>query len=41
MIRDLVYHLPFMVTPRWVQSRTQPIALSDLLDYLVALPALP
>jgi uncharacterized protein YbjT (DUF2867 family) len=41
VIRDLVYHLPFMVTPRWVQSRTQPIALSDLLDYLVALPALP
>lgn len=41
VIRDLVYHLPFMVTPRWVQSRTQPIALVDLLDYLVALPALP
>jgi uncharacterized protein YbjT (DUF2867 family) len=41
VIRDLVYHLPFMVTPRWVQSRTQPIALSDLLSYLVALPALP
>jgi uncharacterized protein YbjT (DUF2867 family) len=38
VIRDLVYHLPVMVTPRWVQSRTQPIALDDLLDYLVRLP---
>jgi uncharacterized protein YbjT (DUF2867 family) len=38
VIRDLVYHLPVMVTPRWVQSRTQPIALDDLLDYLVQLP---
>jgi uncharacterized protein YbjT (DUF2867 family) len=38
VIRDLVYHLPVMVTPRWVQSRTQPIALDDLLGYLVRLP---
>ncbi|MDA0256491.1 MAG: SDR family oxidoreductase [Chloroflexi bacterium] len=38
VIRDLVYHLPVMVTPRWVRSRTQPIALDDLLEYLVRLP---
>jgi uncharacterized protein YbjT (DUF2867 family) len=38
VIRDLVYHLPLMVTPRWVRSRTQPIALDDLLEYLVRLP---
>jgi len=34
VIRDLVNHLPVMVTPRWVQSRTQAIALDDLLAYL-------
>jgi uncharacterized protein YbjT (DUF2867 family) len=38
VIRDLVLHLPLMVTPRWVRSRTQPIALDDLIEYLVRLP---
>ena len=37
VIRDLVYHLPVMLAPRWVGSRSQPIALEDLLDYLVGL----
>src|SRR5512137_1380919 len=36
VIRDLVNHLPFMVTPRWVKSVSTPIALDDLLAYLVA-----
>jgi uncharacterized protein YbjT (DUF2867 family) len=36
VIRDLVNHLPVMTTPRWVRSRTRPIALDDLLAYLVA-----
>ena len=40
VIRDLVYHLPVMVTPRWVRSRSQPIALDDLLEYLVRVPDL-
>ena len=40
VIRDLVNHLPVMVTPRWVQSVSTPIALDDLLEYLVALPSL-
>lgn len=35
VIRDLTFHLRVMTTPRWVRSRTQPIALDDLLDYLV------
>ena len=35
VIRDIVYHLPVMITPRWVSSRSQPIALDDLLWYLV------
>ena len=34
VIRDIVYHLPVMITPRWVSSRSQPIALNDLLWYL-------
>src|SRR5690606_32044651 len=38
VIRDLVFHLRVMTTPRWVRSRTQPIALDDLLEYLVRLP---
>jgi uncharacterized protein YbjT (DUF2867 family) len=36
VVRDLVYHLPAMLTPRWVRSRTQPIALEDIVAYLVA-----
>jgi uncharacterized protein YbjT (DUF2867 family) len=35
VIRDLVNYLPVMVTPRWVQSRSTPVALDNLLDYLV------
>ena len=41
VIRDLVFHLPVMVTPRWVRSRTQPIALRDLLEYLVRVAEMP
>jgi uncharacterized protein YbjT (DUF2867 family) len=33
--RQLVEHLPVMVTPRWVSTRTQPIAVTDVLRYLV------
>ncbi len=35
MIRALVDRLPVMVTPRWVDTRTQPIAIEDVLSYLV------
>jgi uncharacterized protein YbjT (DUF2867 family) len=35
IIRQLVAHLPAMVTPRWVRTRTQPIALDDVVRYLV------
>jgi len=34
MIRALVERLPVMVTPRWVAVPAQPIAITDLLDYL-------
>jgi len=33
--RQLVDHLPMMVTPSWVTTRTQPIALRDVVRYLV------
>jgi uncharacterized protein YbjT (DUF2867 family)/membrane protease YdiL (CAAX protease family) len=36
MTRQLVERLPVMVTPRWVATRTQPIALADVVRYLVA-----
>jgi len=36
VIRDLVNHLPAMITPAWVRSSSTPIALPDLLAYLVA-----
>lgn len=35
VIRDLVNHLPLMVTPRWVRSKSAPIALDNLLEILV------
>lgn len=35
VIRDLVNYLPVMLTPGWMQSRSSPIALDNLLDYLV------
>ncbi|MDZ4817891.1 MAG: SDR family oxidoreductase [Planctomycetota bacterium] len=41
MIRALVERLPVMICPRWVQVKAQPIAIEDLLEYLVAAIALP
>jgi len=35
LIRALVERLPIMLTPRWVKGKAQPIAIDDLLDYLV------
>ena len=35
MIRHLVERFPVMVTPRWVDTRCQPISVRDVLDYLV------
>jgi uncharacterized protein YbjT (DUF2867 family) len=34
VIRDLVFNLPVMLTPKWVQSKSSPIALANLLEYL-------
>lgn len=35
MLRYLTERLPVMVTPRWVRSRVQPIAVRDVLRYLI------
>ena len=35
MTRQLVEHLPAMITPRWVRTRTQPIGVADVVRYLV------
>jgi uncharacterized protein YbjT (DUF2867 family) len=34
MIRTLVEKLPIMITPRWVQTLAQPIAIEDIIAYL-------
>jgi uncharacterized protein YbjT (DUF2867 family) len=36
IVRALVEALPVMVTPRWVETGAQPIAIEDLLEYLLA-----
>ncbi len=34
MLMDLVKRLPAMITPRWVDTRSQPIAIDDVVAYL-------
>ena len=41
MLRYLTERLPVMVTPRWVRNRIQPIAVRDVLRYLIAAADLP
>ena len=35
MLRYLVERLPLMVCPKWVKSQTQPIAVDDVVEYLI------
>lgn len=35
ILRYLVDRLPFMVTPRWVRTKSQPIAVRNVLEYLI------
>ncbi|WP_217517788.1 DUF2867 domain-containing protein [Vibrio metschnikovii] len=37
IMRDFVYNLPILITPRWVDSKANPIALANLNHYLLAL----
>jgi uncharacterized protein YbjT (DUF2867 family) len=39
--RQLVEHLPAMITPRWVHTKSQPIAIADVVRYLVAVLDMP
>jgi len=41
LTRQLVAHLPAMITPRWVRTRTQPISIGDVVRYLVGVLELP
>ena len=41
MLSYLTERLPAMVTPRWVHNRIQPVAIRDILRYLVAAADLP
>jgi len=34
IIRDLVEKLPFMIAPKWLETKTQPIAVRDVLGFL-------
>ncbi|QCX01037.1 SDR family oxidoreductase [Aggregatimonas sangjinii] len=34
IIRDLCEKLPFMITPKWVLTKTQPIAIRDVMSFL-------
>ncbi|WP_339716139.1 SDR family oxidoreductase [uncultured Kriegella sp.] len=35
IIRDLCEKLPFMITPKWVLTKTQPIAIRDVIEFLI------
>jgi len=41
LIRALVERLPLMVTPKWVSVLCQPIAIEDLVDYLLEAAGIP
>src|SRR5665811_1944430 len=41
MMRALVERLPVMITPRWVNTAAQPIAIEDVIEYLAAAIQLP
>ncbi|XTZ37079.1 DUF2867 domain-containing protein [Salmonella enterica] len=37
VMRDMVFNLPILTPPRWVRSRTNPIALENVMYYLLEL----
>ncbi|WP_409309036.1 DUF2867 domain-containing protein [Pectobacterium sp. B1J-3] len=41
IMRDMVYNLPILTPPRWVRSRSAPIALENLLVYLTEIRHFP
>jgi uncharacterized protein YbjT (DUF2867 family) len=41
IIRNLVQKIPVMITPKWVRTKTQPIGIEDVLEYLRQAKELP
>jgi uncharacterized protein YbjT (DUF2867 family) len=41
LIRGLVERLPVMITPTWVETLAQPIAIEDVMEYLVEAASVP
>ncbi len=41
MVRDLAARLPFMILPSWLQNRSQPVAVDDVVRALVGAVGLP
>jgi uncharacterized protein YbjT (DUF2867 family) len=41
LVRSLANRLPIMICPRWLATPTQPIAVDDMLEYLLAALELP
>ena len=37
MLRGLIEHLPVMITPKWLKTRSQPVAIADVVGTLAAL----
>jgi uncharacterized protein YbjT (DUF2867 family) len=37
MLRGLIEHLPVMITPKWLETRSQPVAIADVVDTLATL----
>lgn len=35
IIRDIVEKLPFMITPRWLKTKCQPIAIRNVVDFTI------
>lgn len=35
IIRDLINKLPVMITPKWLNTKCQPIAIADVLEFLI------
>lgn len=35
MVRYLTERIPLMITPKWIRNRVQPIAIRDVLNYLI------
>lgn len=41
IIRDLVEKLPFMIAPRWLKTKCQPIAIRNVIEFLIGVVSQP